>query len=115
MMIALKILTIITAVFIALGFACAVLLASRDARRIGSRSASPRPDPFSAAFGDVPCTGFTFEQLDLLGPYRPTGDVLNRHLDFSRPASAPRRPATGGRSMPFGAFARRTLLPGGEQ
>ena len=74
----LKTLLIVFAIFTALGIACAVYLALRDAGRIGSRPSSPRPDPYSSVFGDVPYTGFTSRQLGIVAPTPFTDDHLNR-------------------------------------
>jgi len=89
----------ILAVFVALGLGCAAW--------IGLRRDTRTPDPFSSAFGDVPSTGFTFDQLAAIAPSRPTGDTLNRHLDFPTSAGATQRKATGVRPTPSVAFARR--------
>lgn len=98
---AIRIAIAVLTVFTALGLACAVWIALRMRH--------PQGDPFASPFGEVPSTGFTAEELEAVAPSRLTGDVLNRSLDLPVSAGVPQRTATGGRSMPFGAFARRTL------
>lgn len=95
MLLAFKIVIFVSAIWIALSFACALRVARR--RRTGASQVVG--DPYFYPFGDVPNTGFTDRQLDLATVnYRRAldRDALNRSLDISPSANAPRRNTAAG-------------------
>ena len=99
-----KIIIAMASMFVALGVACAMWIGLR-------RQHPPQPDPLDPPLGEV--MGFSQEQLEHFAKRSRLSmrrDPCNRSLDFSFPPETPQRTATGGRSMPFGAFARRTPL-----
>lgn len=107
-MFAVKVLILVVLIFIALCIACAIFLALRDVRKGPRMFASPRPDPYSSAFGDVPYTGFTARQLGDVAPLSGRRDPLNRTLDFSPSAKSVGRDAGSGHTdRPSGMSAAR--------